>query len=245
MRAHDQLVRRSPLPEEGRQLCEETMHRPGLDGGFEQGVQFIVERPRPLHRRDVLRHAGQIDGPVAGDIERARQVCGEITDSVEAEHGDDPSGHKGGDNLCVVVQFGATAARCSDAGLVAQDLRLQALQLGPGFDTQLFDELGARRLIRVKGLCLAAGAVKGENLLAAERLAKRMLGDERLELAHDVTVPAELEIGLDPFLESVDSKLLETADLRLGELLEGELRERRASPERERILDLLAALGQL
>ena len=69
-----------------------------------------------------------------------------------------------------------------------------------------------------------------------------MLADERLELADDVAVSAELEVGVDPLLERDEPQLLEPADLRLREVVERELRERRASPERERADEQLAAL---
>ena len=61
-----------------------------------------------------------------------------------------------------------------------------------------------------------------------------MLRDERLELADDVAVPPELEVGLDPLLERGDAKLLQPSDLGLRELLERELGERGPTPELER-----------
>jgi hypothetical protein len=47
-----------------------------------------------------------------------------------------------------------------------------------------------------------------------------VLLDEGLELADDVAVPPELEVGLDPLLERDDPQLLQSPDLRLRELLE-------------------------
>ena len=62
-----------------------------------------------------------------------------------------------------------------------------------------------------------------------------MLGDERLELPDQVAVPAEREIGVDPLDQGAQVKLLEPADLVAGERLVGEVGERRAAPERERL----------
>lgn len=58
-------------------------------------------------------------------------------------------------------------------------------------------------------------------------------GDELLQLADDVRVPAEGEIGLDPPLERGQAQLLEPGDRRLRERLVGEVGERWAAPEGE------------
>ena len=122
-----------------------------------------------------------------------------------------------------------------DARLVPQDLRLEPLELRAGLDAELLDEPCARVLIRVERLRLPARAVERQHELAAERLAERVLANERLELAHDVTVPAELEIRLDPLLVRDESQLLEPADLGLREVARTRTRpaqEPRQSDER-------------
>ena len=57
---------------------------------------------------------------------------------------------------------------------------------------------------------------------------------ERLELADDLTVEAELDVGVDALLERIEPQLLQAPDLALRELLAREIGERRAPPERER-----------
>ncbi len=59
--------------------------------------------------------------------------------------------------------------------------------------------------------------------------------DERFELRHELAVPAECQVGLDPQLEGGQPKLPETRDGVLDERLVGEVRERCAPPERERL----------
>ena len=71
-----------------------------------------------------------------------------------------------------------------------------------------------------------------------------MVAHEPLELADDVAVAAELEIGLDPLLDRDEPELLEPPDLGLCEVVERELGESRSAPERERLLELLAPLGR-
>jgi hypothetical protein len=84
---------------------------------------------------------------------------------------------------------------------------------------------------------LAAAAVQGEHQLPAQPLAQRMTGDERLELGDELTVAREREVGFDPFLEGGKAELIEPGDLLLCERVEGELGERRAAPEPERLTE--------
>ena len=121
---------------------------------------------------------------------------------------------------------GRRAVRRREPGFVAQDLRLESLELGAGLDSELVDEAGARVLVHLQRFGLPARAIQREHQLPAERLAKRMLAYERLELTDDVAVPAELEVGVDPLLEGDEPQLLEPPDLRLCEVVERELRER-------------------
>ena len=61
--------------------------------------------------------------------------------------------------------------------------------------------------------------------------------DQRPELGHDGAVAPETEDCLDPALDGLEPELLETSDLGLGELGEGELRQRGATPQGERLLE--------
>lgn len=64
-----------------------------------------------------------------------------------------------------------------------------------------------------------------------------MLGDECFELADELVVTAENEVGLDPELDSRQPDLLETGDRGLGEAFVGEVHERRSMPEREPVAE--------
>ena len=61
--------------------------------------------------------------------------------------------------------------------------------------------------------------------------------DQRPELGHDRAVAPETKDRLDPPLNRLEPELLETPDLGLGKLRERELRERRPTPEGERVLE--------
>ena len=92
--------------------------------------------------------------------------------------------------------------------------------------------MGGERL----GAAVAAG--EREHQLASQPLTRRVLGDERRELADELGMTAERELGVDSVLERCEAQLLEPRACGLGEALVGEVRERRAAPERERLAQL-------
>ena len=63
----------------------------------------------------------------------------------------------------------------------------------------------------------------------------RMLGDQRLQLADQLGVAAERQVGLDPLLERRQPQILEPAALDPRERLLAELGQRRAAPQPERL----------
>ena len=73
-----------------------------------------------------------------------------------------------------------------------EDLGLQGLQRGPRFEPELVGEALARAQVDVERLGLAPAAVEGDHELRRRALARGMLGRERLELAHERRVAAEL-----------------------------------------------------
>ena len=117
---------------------------------------------------------------------------------------------------------------------MSQDRLLELAQRTAGLDTELLDEDVAQILVRGERLGLTAGAIQRKHQLRTQALAQRMLAHERLELADQVPVFAELELGVDALLDSRDVQLLEPSNLGLRELLLREVVERRAAPERER-----------
>ena len=70
--------------------------------------------------------------------------------------------------------------------------------------------------------------------------------DERLELRGDGRVTTEREVRLDPVLERRHAELVETSGLGLRKGLEGQVGERRTTPERQGLTqELRRALGAL
>ena len=113
------------------------------------------------------------------------------------------------------------------------------MQPGARVDPELLEQGRSSLAIHLEGLGLTPRAIEREHELAAQPLAQRMLGHEGLELADEVVVAAEREVGVDPALERRDAKLLELEDRRLGERLVGEVGEGRSAPQRERLAQLV------
>ena len=74
--------------------------------------------------------------------------------------------------------------------------------------------VAARRPVGLERLRLAARAVQREHQLAAQPLAQRVLGDERLELADELGVPPQREVGVDPGLQRGEAQLVQPRDRR-------------------------------
>ena len=84
---------------------------------------------------------------------------------------------------------------------------------------------------------MPSGSVESEHVLGAKTLPQWMLRNERFELAHCGAVAAERELGFEPSLERVQTKVLEMGAFRLCERLGCELGERRPAPERQRLAE--------
>src|SRR5207247_781371 len=118
-----------------------------------------------------------------------------------------------------------------ERAFLPEDRGVERLQRRTGLDPELLDENAPRVVVRVQRLALTAGAVEREHQQAARALAKRVLGDQGLELADRLVVPPERDVGVDPLLERSEAKILQPADLRLGERLVSEIGQRRPPPE--------------
>ena len=82
-------------------------------------------------------------------------------------------------------------------------------------------------------------SVEGDHELCEQSLAERIRVYQPLDLGDDVTAGSRRELCIDSILERVEAPLLEMRYLRTREGLEGEIGERRAPPERKRLVDLL------
>ena len=119
--------------------------------------------------------------------------------------------------------------------IVAQDRLLQGLELRARLDTELVDERQPRPPVGLERVRLTAGAIERQHQLLAERLAVRMLLDERLERRQERAMVAERQLGADQILLHRQPQLLELGDRRACGTVELETGEAVAAPERKRL----------
>ena len=119
--------------------------------------------------------------------------------------------------------------------LLPKDRPLQLLERSTRLDPELVDEGPARIPVGVQGLRLPTRPVQRRHQIPPQAFAERVLGDQCLELSDQLVVAPECEVGVDPELDCCQPDLLEPGDRRLGEALVGEVRERRAPPQRQRL----------
>jgi hypothetical protein len=120
---------------------------------------------------------------------------------------------------------------------VAENRLLQALELLGGLNAELLDQRLAGVRVGLEGLCLPARAVEREHQLPTKPLAPWVLGHECLELSDYLGVVSELELSLDKLFARGRLELLEACDFDVCERFEREIRQRRAPPERKRLVE--------
>ena len=106
----------------------------------------------------------------------------------------------------------------------------------PGSSPSSSTSLVRASLERRERVGLAAGAIQREHQLRREPLAQRVLAERRRELPDHLRVAAVGELALEAPFERGEPQLLEPRDLALRERLEREIRQRRPSPQRQRLL---------
>ena len=119
--------------------------------------------------------------------------------------------------------------------VLLEDGPLQLLERRARIYPELVHECPTRILVGVQRLRLPARPVERGHHRPPQALAKRVLDDQCLELSNQLVVAPERKVGVDPELYCREPDLVEPADGRLGEALVGKVRERRASPQRQRL----------
>ena len=132
----------------------------------------------------------------------------------------------------------------SERRVLIENPALELPQALARLQAELIYQRPAPFLVGLQRLGLPPGAVEGEHELSPEPFAERVLGDERLQFADELMVASELEVCFDPLLLSREAELVEPGDLRLGEIRVSKLGQCGASPQSERLSQLLGrALG--
>ena len=86
-------------------------------------------------------------------------------------------------------------------------------------------------MVGLERLSLPTGAIQRQHELASQPLPERMPCQLGLELADEVVMVSERQVGVHAILQGASMQLLEARDLRLGKRLVPELGERRTAPQ--------------
>ena len=129
--------------------------------------------------------------------------------------------------------------RAGECRVLAQHLLVQLLQRRGRVDPQLVGEHRAVVRVAGQGVGLPAGAVEREDQAAAQAFAERMGVHELLEARDGVVPAAGPQREVDPQLLRIEPQLRQPGRLGTGELLVGELRERRPAPQSQRLVERL------
>gem|GEM_PF-6513319 len=114
-----------------------------------------------------------------------------------------------------------------------QHLTFELAQCRTRVEAELVCEQVPCALESTQAVGLSVAPVERDHQLAPEVLAQRMLENEAFELGRDSLVLASGQIGVDAVLGRGQSHLFESGPMWLGELLEREVFQRRAAPQRQ------------
>ena len=85
--------------------------------------------------------------------------------------------------------------------VVVEDSLLEFGQLRGGVDAEFFAQVVLGSSIGAEGVGLSPIPVEGQHVLGPERLSKRVLGCQRLQLANHCGMTSQGEVGFDPDLD--------------------------------------------
>ena len=230
------------LAQQRRQPGEEAVDGRRLAVSLDERVERVVQRAGAVENGDGLGDARELPR-VRVDAEAPRELRGERL-RVGADDDRDLAGEQRRGHLLEVLDLGDRATIDRER-LLAQDRGVHAAQERARLEAQLRDEQLAALAVGLERLRLPARAVEGEHQLGAQPLSQRMRVDERLELADELGVRTDRELRLGALLDERELELLEPRDLLPSERLVAELRQRLASPQRERLIEQLGAPRRL
>ena len=183
--------------------------------------------------RGVERH----DRTLAGDDHRRAAglvVVHEQQDGGSCGRQGEKDGGRTGEQQSAAAAARRPAARGRvDDLVVREDRLLDPLQLGARLEPELADQHAAGVGVHIERLRLAARPVEREHQLDTETLAVGVLAHQPAQLADELGVAADREVGVDPRLYCLEPFLLEPRQRIAGKRLADKVGERLAPPELE------------
>ena len=126
-----------------------------------------------------------------------------------------------------------------ELGTLLEHGAVQVLELTPRFDAELVDELLAGVVERAQRFGLTARSVQRQHQLGPEPFTEREVGDVLPEQRYGEVVVAKGQAGLDRLFEGGGPQLVEPLDLSFHERFVGDVLERLALPEAQRLEELV------
>ena len=114
---------------------------------------------------------------------------------------------------------------------------MQLAQRLAGLDAELLHEPRAGGVEGLQRFGLSSGSIQRQHLQLHQALLEGMRDDQRLQLAQQLAVAAQLEVKLDPLDRRGQALLLQPRPLAIKQLVRAHSRERRSAPHTERLLD--------
>ena len=112
---------------------------------------------------------------------------------------------------------------------------MELAKLGTGLDAKLLGDGSARVTVDVQRLRVPAGAVESLHQQQPQGLAQRVVGQQPAQLGNGLDVPAEGQLGGDAKLDGVQAQLGEPVRLGFDQRGGGDIGQRLAAPEAERL----------
>jgi hypothetical protein len=126
-----------------------------------------------------------------------------------------------------------------ELGTLFQHGAVQVLELTARFDAELVDELLAGVDERAQRIGLTAGSIQREHQLGPESFTEREVGDELPKHRYGAFVVAKGKTRLDRLLERGGPQLVQPLDFRFHERFIGDVLERLATPQAQRLVELV------
>ena len=126
-----------------------------------------------------------------------------------------------------------------ELGGVPENVLVQIAQPLSGLDAELLHEPGARGLEGRQRVGLPPAAIERQHLQLHEALLEGMRDDQRVQLAQELAVAAQLEVELDPLDDRGQALLLQARALGIEQTVRAHSPERLAAPETKRLVDPL------
>ena len=120
---------------------------------------------------------------------------------------------------------------------------MQQPELGTWVDAELVGQDAPHDLVGGQGIGLPASAVQAQHQLGVELLLQRVIRDQLAQFRDDLTVPPQMQVGVDPRRQRVQPLVGQGRNLPVAQHLRGDVRQRLSPPPPEGLAQQAGRLG--